>query len=255
MGSKSKTKTKLFSNFLLLFGGNKKAIAALVLPSPATVERHERLSSASQARMRSHAESSTYSRLSAEYRMLAGSDCNARSLVEGLRDGVPITLTCAAGNGGVASFLPLTGRMGYSNVAIALALARQQLAGQGIAEPSPHQLQAALVGGKIVSPLSGYAVRLPGILQLKKDGKGWGKIAGLLGVRLGDALGGARIPVTRAATCCDPDPRPCSQIASAGCQSPSESPPASTSAGAGRPVPATAGGRPGRSAAGRACPL
>lgn len=191
----SKSKTELFSNFLLLFGGNKKALAAMALPGPATVERHERLS-ASQAWMRSHAESSTYSRLSAEYRMLAGSDCNARSLVEGLRDGVPITLTCAAGNGGAASFLPPTGRMmGYSNVAIALALVRQQLAGQGIAEPSPHQLQAALVGGKIVSPLSGGAVRLPGILQLKKDGKGWGKIAGLLGVRLGDVLGGARIPV------------------------------------------------------------
>lgn len=190
----SKNKAKLFSNFLLLFGVNKKALAGLALPGPASVERHERLS-ASQARMKSHAESSTYSRLSAEYRMLAGSDHNARSLVEGLRDGVPITLTCAAGNGGVASFLPPTGHMGYSNVAITLALARQQLAGQGIAESSPHQLQAALVGGKIVSPLSGDAVRLPGILQLKKDGKGWGKIAGLLGVRLGDALGGARIPV------------------------------------------------------------
>lgn len=51
------------------------------------------------------------------------------------------------------------------------------------------------MGGKIVSPLSGGAVRLPGVLQLKKDGKGWGKIANLLGVKLADALGGARIPV------------------------------------------------------------
>ena len=190
----SESKTKLISNFLVFFGGNTNTLPVVATPGPAILERNERLL-ASQALMKSHAESSAYSRLSAEYRVLAGSDRNARNLVEGLRDGVPITLTSAVANGGAASFLPPTSHMGYSNVAIALALARQQLAGQGIAEPTPYQLQSALMGGKIISPLSGSAVRLPGILQLKKDGKGWGKIAGLLGLRLGDVLTSARIPV------------------------------------------------------------
>ncbi|MGH8750135.1 MAG: hypothetical protein ACREUV_00345 [Burkholderiales bacterium] len=190
----TKSEIRLFSNFLLLFGGNSKTLPTPIQPGPATLEKQER-QCVSHQRMRTHAEALAFSRLSAEFRVLAGSDRNARCLVEGLRDGVAITLTCAGGNGGTASFMPPTGRMGYGNVTIALALARQQLAGQGVAQPSPHQLQAALTGGKIISPVLGSAVKLPGILQLKKDGKGWGKIAGLLGVKLGDALGGAKIPV------------------------------------------------------------
>jgi hypothetical protein len=184
----------VLSNFLLILRGNKKPTVALTAPDLDTLEKQERLS-ASQAQIRSHAESSSYLRLSAEFGTLAGSERNACSLVEGLRDGITVTLDCADCSSANTSFMPPTGRMGYSNVVIALTLVRQQLAAQGIIQPLPDQLQAALVGGKIVSPLSNGTVRLPGVLQLKKDGKGWGKIANLLGVKLADALGGARIPV------------------------------------------------------------
>ncbi len=63
---------------------------------------------------------------------------------------------------------------------------------QGISQPTPHQLQAALVGGTITSPLSGNSVKLHGILQLKVQGMGWGKIASLLGIKLGSVIGEAR---------------------------------------------------------------
>ena len=82
--------------------------------------------------------------------------------------------------------------MGYSNVSIALSVARQQLSEQGISHPTPHQLQAALVGGTITSLLSGKTINLPGILQLKAQGMGWGKIASLLGIKLGSVIGEAR---------------------------------------------------------------
>ena len=55
-----------------------------------------------------------------------------------------------------------------------------------------QQLQAALVGGTIASPLSGNAVKLHGILQLKIQGMGWGKIAVFLGIKLGSVIGEAR---------------------------------------------------------------
>jgi hypothetical protein len=131
--------------------------------------------------------------LSAEFRIFAGSDSNAKDLVIGLRDGTGITLThCKIGNTSSASFTPPTGRMGYSNVSIALSLARHQLVEQGIRQPTPHQLLAALVGGTITRPLFGNSVKLHGILQLKAQGMGWGKIASLLGIKLGSVIGEAR---------------------------------------------------------------
>ncbi|HWN30400.1 MAG TPA: hypothetical protein VNN78_03450, partial [Burkholderiales bacterium] len=63
-----------------------------------------------------------------------------------------------------------------------------------------HQLQAALVGGTISSPLSGNTLKLPGILQLKMGGMGWGKIAGLLGMKLGSVMSSARTAVMQPRT-------------------------------------------------------
>ncbi|HUL42067.1 MAG TPA: hypothetical protein VLV32_09220 [Burkholderiales bacterium] len=149
---------------------------------------------AAQAAMnRSRAESIAFARLSAEFRLFAGSDRNAQSLVIGLRDGTDIMLTDRVNGGPSAvTFTPPTGRMGYSNVSITLSLARQYLAAQGIAQPSMQQLQAVLVGGAISSPLSGSTVELNGILQMKLRGAGWGKIAAVLGVKLGSVIGEPR---------------------------------------------------------------
>jgi hypothetical protein len=187
---------RLFPNIRLFLGfGAKTSQAGIQQTCPPCVVEIKNQLAATQA-MKSKAESVAFARLSAEFRLFAGSDRNAQGLVIGLRDGTGITLThCINGSASSASFTPPTGCMGYSNVSIAISLARQQLAGEGIGQPTPHQLQATLVGGKITSPLSGNAIKLHGILQLKVQGMGWGKIASLLGIKLGSVIGEAR-PLT-----------------------------------------------------------
>jgi len=101
------------------------------------------------------------------YTGFAGSTENATSLVTGLRDGKEVTLT----NGGATeTFTPPTAKMGYGNVDNALALAQASLKDQGITEPTPAQLEAALTD----------------ILKLRADGMGWGVIAQELGFKLGE---------------------------------------------------------------------
>ena len=78
--------------------------------------------------------------------------------------------------------------MGYGNVSISLALARAQLAQQGITEPTPAQLQTALLGGSITA--NGTTVTYRGILQMRADGMGWGEIAHSFGARLGPIVSG-----------------------------------------------------------------
>jgi hypothetical protein len=184
----------LFPNIRLFLGfGARTSQAGIQQTCPPCVVENKNQLAATQAMNKSKAESVAFARLSAEFRKFAGSDRNAQGLVIGLRDGAGITLTHGInGSASSASFTPPTGRMGYSNVSIAISLARQQLAGEGIGQPSPHQLQAALVGGKITSPHSGNAIKLHGILQLKVQGMGWGKIASLLGIKLGSVIGEAR---------------------------------------------------------------
>lgn len=185
---------RLFPNIRLFLGfGAKTSQAGIQQACPPCVVQNKNQLAATQAMNKSKAESSAFARLSAEFRIFAGSDRNAQGLVIGLRDGTGITLThFINGSSSSASFTPPTGRMGYSNVSIAISLARQQLAGEGIGQPAPHQLQAALVGGKITSPLSGNAIKFHGILQLKVQGMGWGKIASLQGIKLGSVIGEAR---------------------------------------------------------------
>lgn len=107
-----------------------------------------------------------------KYTRLAGSEKNATSLVTGLRDGTEVKLSKGTST---ESFTPPTGKMGYGNVDIALALAEASLKEQGITNPTPAQLGAALVGDK-------------GILQMRADGKGWGQIANSLGFKLGEVM-------------------------------------------------------------------
>jgi hypothetical protein len=103
-----------------------------------------------------------------KYRPLAGSQTNATTLVNGLRNGSDFTL-----NG--VSFDTPTKKMGNGEVNLALSLAEKQL---GTTTPTPQQLQAALIG----------TTEKPGILALRAEGKGWGQIAQSMGIKLGDVM-------------------------------------------------------------------
>jgi hypothetical protein len=101
------------------------------------------------------------------YTALAGSKQNAKALVAGLREGKEVTLSRS---GTTATFTPPTGKMGYGNVDIALALAEASLKEKGITRPTPVQLEGTVME----------------ILKLRADGKGWGQIAQSHGYKLGD---------------------------------------------------------------------
>ena len=103
-----------------------------------------------------------------KYTRLAGSEANAKTLVNGLRDGSDFTL-----NG--STFKTPTGKMGYGEVNIALSIAEKQL---GTTRPTAQQLQTALIGTSAK----------PGILAMRADGKGWGQIAQSYGFKLGEVM-------------------------------------------------------------------
>lgn len=141
----------------------------------------------------SRGESQVTSKISTDFSGFAGSTANAQSLVTGLRHAAPITLTGVAPQGGTAvttTFTPPTHPLGHGNVFISLALAQRQLASQGIIRPTPEQIRAALMGGTIITG-TGTAVRtvtLPGVLQMRSEGMGWGNIAKTLGMKLGPVV-------------------------------------------------------------------
>jgi hypothetical protein len=118
------------------------------------------------------------------YTPLAGSESNAESLVSGLRDGEKVTLKSGSKT---TTFTPPTGKMGIGNVNHSLALAEASLKEYGITDPTPQQLEAALMGGSITTK-SGDTVKLAGVLQMRADGMGWGQIANKLGFRLGEVV-------------------------------------------------------------------
>jgi hypothetical protein len=124
-------------------------------------------------------------RLVEKYDRFAGSDRNARELVEGLRNDSQIDLS----KGGKTTFFkPATDKMGWGNVDMALGLAKASLAEHGIHNPTPEQIKAALNGGTITTK-SGQRVTLPGVLKLRASGMGWGQVAHKLGVKVGDVKG------------------------------------------------------------------
>lgn len=81
-----------------------------------------------------------------------------------------------------------TGKMGFGNVKISLALAQESLRQQGIMQPTSQELHTALVGGEMVpgDPNSTTS----GILQMRADGMGWGQIAQKYNVKLGQLMSG-----------------------------------------------------------------
>lgn len=119
-------------------------------------------------------------RSEARFGSFAGSSDNLESLATGLRTGSEVTLT---GSGESATFTPPTKPMGYGNVTRSLDLAQRQLAAAGISDPTPTEIQAALMGGTVSGP-SGD-VTFEGVLQLRSEGMGWGQIAHTIGVHPG----------------------------------------------------------------------
>lgn len=122
-------------------------------------------------------------KLIADYSAFAGSTSNAQALVAGLRDGTSVTLTSTTPAVPSASFAPATGKLGYGNVDIALSLAKADLSRQGISNPTPAQLAAALNGGTVTTTAGSTA--LAGVLSQRSSGMGWGQIANSMGVHLG----------------------------------------------------------------------
>jgi hypothetical protein len=149
------------------------------------------LTTASWAATTASADSSYLKRATPRFESFAGSSDNLSSLASGLRSGKEITLT---GDGQKVAFTSPTKPMGYGNITRSLDLAQRQLALQGITDPTPSQLQAALMGGTITT--SKGTVTYTGILQMRSDGMGWGQIAHAVGVHPGLGKG----PTTAAAS-------------------------------------------------------
>jgi hypothetical protein len=153
----------------------------------------------------SQGESKVIGKISGDFNSFLGSDSNA--VVTGLRNGTPIKLTSTTTTPGATSgglpvtttttttITPPTGQMGYGNVYISLALAKQQLGAMGITDPTPQQLQAALTGGTITQTTATgttTTTNLPGILTLRSQKMGWGQIAQKLGYKLGPVISGMK---------------------------------------------------------------
>jgi len=117
-----------------------------------------------------------------------GSPENTESLAQGLRTGGEVTLT---GGGETATFTPPTKPMGYGNVTRAMDLAQRDLAAAGITDPTPTEIQIALMGGSFSRTEGGMTTQYSseGVLTLRSQGMGWGQIAHTIGVHPGMGKG------------------------------------------------------------------
>lgn len=109
--------------------------------------------------------------LAAKYTRLAGSEANARILVNGLSDGAAFSI-------GAVTFTPPTGKMDCDDVDLSLALADAKLKDQGITQPTAAQLQSALIGD----------AEHPGVLALRAEGRGWRRVAQAMHLRVADVV-------------------------------------------------------------------
>lgn len=172
-------------NAVAAFCAASAVLAADTVQQPGSGQSGITTSTQSSAKVRT--------KLAAQFGSFAGSEDNAQNLITGLRTGEPIILTAAGAPGQPSTALTIdtpTRPMGYGNVTISLGLAQQQLANLGITQPTPQQIQAALTGGTVTtgSGATTQTVELPGILTLRSEGMGWGKIAKSQGMNLGQVV-------------------------------------------------------------------
>lgn len=176
------------------------ALAAVTAGAQTTTTAPTTTTSTTQAA----APSTALSKLIAQYSQWAGSKENAKALVQGLSTGSSVTLTAGAGTGtgtgtnaaSTTTFTPATSKLGVGEVNIALSLAKASLAQQGITNPTPVQLSAALNGGVVTSSTS--TVSLVGVLAQRQSGSGWGEIAHALGVKLGAVVSASKTDKSKA---------------------------------------------------------
>ncbi|HUR60088.1 MAG TPA: hypothetical protein VM029_20360 [Opitutaceae bacterium] len=149
-------------------------------------------------------------KIASNFGTLAGSDKNSLALVNALRNGTNATLTyttAPAKPGGTpttttTTYDPPTGKMGWGNVKISLALAQDSLARAGITSPTAEQLQAALNGGSVTvkNPDGTTTItKLSGVLQMRADGMGWGEIAKANGTKVGPVVSQLKMANTKVA--------------------------------------------------------
>jgi hypothetical protein len=142
----------------------------------------------------SQGDSKVVNKIGSEFNNFLGAD--SKTVVNGLRNGTPITLTRTASTPGSApvttttTINPPTGKTGFGNVFISLALAKQQLGQMGIAQPTPEQLNAALVGGNVTTGTG--TTTLQGVLTMRSQNMGWGQIAQKMGFKLGPVVSGMK---------------------------------------------------------------
>ena len=95
----------------------------------------------------------------------AGSTANFQNLVNGLAQGLPVTLIGITPDGlqQTATFTP-SGAMSTVQIAQTLEQAREALITRGIAAPTPEQIGVALLGGRLPTPAGSATVAgvLPG---------------------------------------------------------------------------------------------
>ena len=110
------------------------------------------------------------SRLASQYSTWAGGQSNADALVAGLRNGAPVTLVTNGSDRSVsiAGFTP-SGPMSYGAVGNALSNAQRSLTKLGIQNPTAEQIQAALIGGEVVSS-NGKATPVRGSVAARGTG-------------------------------------------------------------------------------------
>jgi hypothetical protein len=97
---------------------------------------------------------------------IGGSAANTQALTTGLTNGTPITLTgtTPAGQPTSVTFTAPGGAMSALETTQMLQFASQLLASQGIINPTPEQIRAALLGGTVQSA-TGQAVSVRGVLE------------------------------------------------------------------------------------------
>ncbi len=103
-------------------------------------------------------------RLVFSVRSFAGSPANYKRLVAGLSQGRPVTLITPGARRDRITFKPPGAPLSADETRHALQLAAELLASQGIEDPTPEQLRAALIGGAVATP-SGAKVLLRGVLE------------------------------------------------------------------------------------------
>lgn len=167
---------------------------ALGLPAVGAIVHAQEVEADAAAQAAAEATGQSVTQFAQGYARFAGSQENAESLVAGLRTGGEIVLASPGVDPDTVvetAFVPVTGAMGYGEANLSLALAEAQLAAMGIVEPTAEEIAWALNGGTLVGTDGELA--FDGVLQMRADGMGWGRIAQELDMNLGEVIS-ARTP-------------------------------------------------------------